>query len=32
MREAAMAANEKPRYNGAYREQNAALPRRSRTA
>src|SRR5688572_13509820 len=23
MREAAMAANEKPRYNGAYREQNA---------
>ena len=29
MREAAMAANEKPRYNGAYREQSARLPRRS---
>ncbi len=25
MREAAMAANEKPRYNGAYREQNAGF-------
>ena len=31
MREAAIAANEKPRYNGAYREQNAGLPRRSQS-